>query len=172
MNTSLRAHCIRLNPTPAQHNYFMRAAGVARFVYNWALTEYKAIKASGDKVEWNALKARFNTIKRYEFPFVIEVTKCASEQAIADLRQSISTYYKAKPHTKTLRFPGFRKRSKRIGGFGLANDKFSVEGYVARIPKLGICVHLSYCLYMTMIYVTAATFFARTGLAFPAAELI
>ena len=35
-----------------------------------------------------------------------------------------------------------------------------------------ICVHLSCCLYMTMTYGTAAAFFARHGLTFPAAELI
>jgi hypothetical protein len=29
-----------------------------------------------------------------EFPFVREVTKCAAEVAVADLRQAINTYYK------------------------------------------------------------------------------
>jgi transposase len=32
----IRAHKIRLNPTPEQANYFARAAGVTRFVWNWA----------------------------------------------------------------------------------------------------------------------------------------
>jgi len=135
----LKAHKIRLNPTAEQCAYFMRAAGIARFVYNWALNDYKATKERGEKMDWTALKTRFNKIKKQDFPFVAEVTKCASEQALADLRQSINTYYKIKketPKSKT-RFPGFRSRSKKIGGFGLNNDKFSVASHTARIPRLG-----------------------------------
>ena len=36
----IRAHKIRLNPTPEQANYFARAAGTSRFVWNWALEEW------------------------------------------------------------------------------------------------------------------------------------
>ena len=68
-----------------------------------------------------------------------EVTKCAAEVAIADLRGTINTYYKTKsanPKSK-VKFPGRRKRSKKIGGFGLNNDKFSVSGHRVYVPKLG-----------------------------------
>jgi len=34
-----RAHRIRLNPTPEQQAYFRKAAGTARFVYNWGLAD-------------------------------------------------------------------------------------------------------------------------------------
>jgi len=132
-----KAHKIRLNPTPEQEQYFLRAAGVARFTWNWALNEYKATKARGEEANWNELKKKFNAIKHEAFPWLAEVTKCAPEQAIADLRQAINTYYKAKPANPKLRFPGPRKRSKKIGGFGLNNDKFSVNGHTANIPKLG-----------------------------------
>ena len=33
------AHRIALDPTPQQREYFRRAAGTARFVWNWALAE-------------------------------------------------------------------------------------------------------------------------------------
>jgi putative transposase len=135
----VRTHKIRLNPTPEQENYFYRAAGVARFVWNWALEEYRNTKALGAQAEWNDLKKYFNEIKYERFPFVAEVTKCAAEQALADLHQAINTYYKTKQaHPKSkVRFPGRRQRRHKIGGFGLANDKFSVEGHTVRIPKLG-----------------------------------
>jgi len=35
----IKAHKIRLNPTPEQAKYFARAAGTSRFVWNWALAE-------------------------------------------------------------------------------------------------------------------------------------
>jgi transposase len=84
----LRAHKIRLNPTPEQEAYFLRAAGCARFTYNWALARYKELKAEGQTVDWNALKMEFRRQIDWEFPFIREVTKCAPEQAIADLRQA------------------------------------------------------------------------------------
>ncbi|MGH9427610.1 MAG: RNA-guided endonuclease InsQ/TnpB family protein, partial [Terriglobia bacterium] len=133
-----KAHSIRLNPTPEQEQYFLRAAGVARFAWNWSLNEYKRLKSAGQKVDWNQLKKDFRSRREAEFPFVREVTKCAAEEALSDLRRSISTYYKTKAQSPQCHFPGFRKRSKRIGGFGLTNDKFSCLGNAVRIPKLGI----------------------------------
>src|SRR5215813_587778 len=135
----IKAHKIRLNPTSEQEAYFYRASGVARFAWNWALDEYRRRKAAGQEIDWNELKIEFRARIKTEFPFVREVTKCAAEVAIADLRQAINTYYKTKganPKSK-VKFPGRRKRSKKVGGFGLNNDKFSVSGHTVYVPKLG-----------------------------------
>jgi len=35
----IKAHKIRLNLSPEQEHYFRKAAGTARFVYNWGLAE-------------------------------------------------------------------------------------------------------------------------------------
>jgi putative transposase len=43
---------------------------------------------------------------------------------------------KSNPKSK-VKFPKFRKRSKKIGGFGLNNDKFFTTGHTVRVPKLG-----------------------------------
>jgi putative transposase len=37
---TIKAHKIRLNPTPEQETYLRRAAGTRRFVYNWGLAEW------------------------------------------------------------------------------------------------------------------------------------
>jgi len=135
----IKAHKIRLNPTSSQEAYCYRASGVARFAWNWALEEYQRHKAAGQEVDWNEIKKGFRERIKTEFPFVHEVTKCAAEVAIADLRQAINTYYKTKeanPKSKA-QFPGPRKRSKKVGGFGLNNDKFSVSGNTVYVPKLG-----------------------------------
>jgi putative transposase len=135
----LRAHKIRLNPTLEQEVYFLQAAGIARFAWNWALNRYKEIKATGEKIDWNEIKKEFRAKIDSDFPFVRDVTKCSPEQAIHDLRQAINTYYKIKKKTPKAKigFPGFRKRLKKIGGFGLNNDQFKVEGNAAFIPKCG-----------------------------------
>ena len=35
------AHSIRLDPNNLQATYFSKAAGTARFAYNWALSEWQ-----------------------------------------------------------------------------------------------------------------------------------
>ena len=38
-----RARVIKLDPNREQETYFRRACGVRRYVFNWALDEWKAI---------------------------------------------------------------------------------------------------------------------------------
>lgn len=136
----IKAHKIRFNPTREQAQYFYRAAGVARFAWNWTLQEYKCLKAENSPVNWNQLKIDFRKQIDEQFPFVREVTKCASEEAISDLRKAINVYYKTKqanPKSK-IKFPGLRKRSQKVGSFGLANDKFWIDGHSGYVPKLGL----------------------------------
>ena len=45
----LLAHKIALDPNRAQRVYFVRAAGVARFAYNWALAEWQQQYKAGEK---------------------------------------------------------------------------------------------------------------------------
>src|SRR5215510_14743446 len=89
----IKAHQIRLNPTPEQATYFAKAAGTARFAYNGGLNEWQRQYRAGAKPTANALKKQFNHIKREQFPWVYEVTKCAPEQAFADLGQAFSNFF-------------------------------------------------------------------------------
>lgn len=144
-----RAHVIRLNPTSEQKVYFRKACGVARHAYNWALARWKDARAKGEWVKIKDLKAEYNRIKREQFPFVLEVTKCAPEQAFADLAQAFANYWRMKkertqPKLKKARkdseeagFPHFKSKKRERLSFYLANDQFSVEGHTLTVPKLG-----------------------------------
>jgi putative transposase len=80
---------------------------------------------------------------------VYEVTKCAPEQAFADLGVAFVNYWRMKkegtqPKLKHLRkdgeeagFPHFKSKKHDRLSFYLANDKFSVDGQTLRVPKLG-----------------------------------
>jgi putative transposase len=85
----IRAHKIRLNPTPEQANYFAKAAGTSRFVWNWALAEWNRHYAAGEKPTALKLKKQFNEIRREQFPWTWEVTKNASDQPILEPSQSL-----------------------------------------------------------------------------------
>ena len=78
------------NPTSPQETYFYCASSVAPKGWNWALEEYKRRKATGQEIDCDEIKREFRAGRETEFPFVHEVTKCAAEAAIADLRQAIN----------------------------------------------------------------------------------
>lgn len=86
----IKTHKIRLNPTPEQEVYFKKAAGTARFVYNWALARWKAYKEKHPDEEYGpmALKKEFNAIKGEQFPWVYDVTKCVCDGAFFNLRDA------------------------------------------------------------------------------------
>ncbi len=90
----IKAHKIRLNPTPEQEIYFRKAAGTARFVFNWALAEWKRQKAlhPGEQHGVLALKKDFNARKPTEFPWVYEVAKDVAEGAFMDLGRGLMVF--------------------------------------------------------------------------------
>jgi putative transposase len=81
----LLAHKIALDPNMAQRLYFARAAGTARFAYNWALAEWRRQYASGGKPSHLSLSRDLNGQKRKQFPWMYDVTKCAAQEAVEDL---------------------------------------------------------------------------------------
>ena len=125
------AHKIRLEPTREQEIYFRKATGTARFVYNWGLAEWKRMYQAGEKPTAFKIKKMFNAIKRQEFPWITEVTKCAPEGAFMNLGNAFSNFLRGRA-----KYPKFKKKGKH-DSFYLANDKFRVDGKRIRIPKLG-----------------------------------
>ncbi|MEF3193820.1 MAG: transposase [Halothiobacillaceae bacterium] len=131
------AHKIALDPNNKQATYFTKAAGTARFAYNWALAEwqkqYEAWKQDNSLPKPNeaALRRQLNAIKRERFPWMLEVTKCAPQMAIIQLGQAFQNFFAGRA-----RYPRFRKKGVH-DRFTLTNDQFSVEGSRIHIPKLG-----------------------------------
>lgn len=110
--TVIRGHIVELKPNNKQETYFKKACGVARLAYNWALTEwqnqYQADKAYRDdclakgieidniklnKPTQAKLRKQLNAIKRTQFPFMLEVTKCAPPTCHYATRRRIQTLF-------------------------------------------------------------------------------
>jgi putative transposase len=125
------SHKIRINPTVKQDKYFRQASGISRFAYNWGLAEWKRQYKAGLKPTALAVKKAFNAIKPIEFPWVFDVTKCAPEQAFADLGTAFKRFFKHQG-----KYPKFKKKGIH-DSFYLANDQFKIDGFKIRIPKLG-----------------------------------
>lgn len=134
----IRAHRIRLNPTPEQEQYFWRCCGVARFTWNWALAEYNNALDRGEKPKILELKKEFNRRRNEEgfSPFVAEVQTYANQYAFQDLQAAISRYHdlrkkgalkppagwKPRKDGKPFGWPRLKARNKVTPAFGLANN--------------------------------------------------
>jgi putative transposase len=133
----LAAHKIALKPNNVQATYFARAAGVARFAYNWALAEwgrqYAAWKLdkTQSKPSQMAMGRALNAIKKEAFPWMLEVTKNAPQMAIIQLGAAFQNFFAGRAKYPKSRKKGVHDR------FSLSNDQFSVESSRIRIPRLG-----------------------------------
>ena len=153
--TVIRGQIIELNPNNKQATYFKKACGVARFAYNWALAEWQkqyqedktyreSCEQSGlaiDESQLNVpnegkLRKQLNTIKRKQFPFMMEVTKCAPQIAIQQLGDAYKRFFKGESQC-----PQFRKKGER-DRFGISNDRFKIQKkdgkFFIQIPRLGL----------------------------------
>jgi len=128
----IKAHKIRLHPTPEQAVYFAKAAGTARFVWNWALAEWKRQYEAGLKPTALKLKKQFNEIRREQFPWTWEVTKNASDQPFLDLGKAFTAFFEGRA-----RRPKFKSKKRSKPSFYLANDQFELGDHRIWVPKLG-----------------------------------
>jgi putative transposase len=133
----IKAHKIRLHPTPDQQAYFAQAAGTARFVWNWALAEWIKQYEAGEKPTAFKLKKQFNEVRREHFPWTWEVTKNACDQPFLDLGKAFSAFFKGCKQGKKIGYPTFKSKKKSKASFYLANDQFEVGDHRVWIPKLG-----------------------------------
>ena len=131
------AHKIELVPNKKQEEYFVKACGVARFSYNWALEQwnkqYQAYKQDNSLPKPNEfdLRKQLNAIKKEQYTFLLEVTKCAPQQAIKNLGKAFASFFK-----KQNNHPKFQKKGKN-DSFYMDNSVIEVAGKKIRIPKLG-----------------------------------
>ena len=119
----IKAHKIRLNPTEEQKVYFAKAAGTARFVWNWALAEWNRQHEAGEKPTALKLKKHFNEIRREQFPWTWEVTKNASDQPFLDLGKAFTAFFEGLKRGKRKGRPKFKSKKKSKASFYLANDQ-------------------------------------------------
>lgn len=132
-------HAIALDPTSDQAAALRRACGVSRFAWNWGLAEWKRMHEAGEKPNATKIKAKWNAVRRTEFLWSMEVTKCASGQSIIDLGTAFTNFFRdlKKPKgSRKARYPRFKSK-RHDNGFALWNDQFQIDGDRIRIPRVG-----------------------------------
>src|SRR5262245_9347812 len=129
----LLAHKIALDPNAAQRLYFARAAGTARFAWNWALAEWKQQYKAGEKPSEVSLRRQLNAIKRAQFPWMYDVSKAVVQESIIDLGTAFRAFFE-----KRGRYPRFKRKDDRTS-FCAANEAgtFRADGNCIKLPMIG-----------------------------------
>jgi len=142
-----RAHKIRLVPNKEQENYFRRACGTRRMVYNWALEnwkqQYEEHKKDPDNVKkpsYATLNKKFNAIKRTEYPWITELHSRIPERAIRDVGTAYKNFFhrlkKGAKSKRELGYPKFASRARKQS-FYVHNASLRCDGKRVFIEKLG-----------------------------------
>ena len=140
---SRRAYKVELDPTEAQRRLLRRHAGAARFAWNWGLArriaEYRAAGKSSRAVEQHR---QLNALKKTQFPWMYQVSKCAMQEALRDLDRAFDAFYRRLEgkrqgkHKGKVGFPRFKSRKRGLGSFRLTGRIRVEEGRI-RLPRLG-----------------------------------
>jgi putative transposase len=124
------AHKICLDPTCKQRNQLAKAAGCARYAWNWALERCeKHYAETGKLADLNALKVEWNRCKpvwTYESP------KDANQQVFANLKKAYTRFFK-----RVSARPRFKTKHSSKDSFYVSNDQFRLDGLRVRLPKIG-----------------------------------
>lgn len=141
----LLAHRIKIEASAAESDYFSRAAGTARRVWNWALGEWQRQAALGLRPNAMALKKQFNRIKYSDpawldgdgTPWLRSIHRDAHAQPFLNLAKAWSRYFDQCQHSRLAHPPRFKKKGRCADSFYIANDRFRLEGMSAVLPKVG-----------------------------------
>jgi len=131
-------HKIKLNPTLQQRDYFQKAAGTSRFVWNWALGKWKEQYAAGQRPNAMALKKTFNAIKYNEYPWLRTMHRDSHSQPFAYLAKAWNRFFTDIKTNKPAHEPQFKKKNRSGDSFYIANDKFSLKEKAICLPKIGL----------------------------------
>ena len=134
-----RAYRYELDPNNIQRSSLAQHAGVARFAYNWGLEKriarYK--NNQGDDRFTDAMKQHklLNSLKKIEFSWMYETSKCAPQEALRDLHKAFKNFYRGLKSAKKVGFPRFKRRD--------IKDSFRLTGVIRfheraiQLPRIG-----------------------------------
>ena len=138
-----RAYKVELDLNNVQRTACMRAAGVARFAYNWGLRrKIDTYQATGKSPSYFKLNSELNALKKTEYPWMYEVSKCAPQEALRDLDMAFKNFFRRVKLKSTgklngkVGFPRFKSRKNGIGSFRLRGAICVFDDRI-QLPRLG-----------------------------------
>lgn len=137
----VRGHRRELNPNNVQRTLFAKCAGTARFAWNWALAERQRLfkEREGKERFTNAIGQHriLNALKKTEFPWMYEVSKCVPQEALRNLDNAYRLYRLARKTGRKVRLPKFKKKGKARDSFAFTTEPIRAEGTHIVLPRIG-----------------------------------
>lgn len=160
----MRSYKTELDLNDEQRTACLKHAGAARFAYNWGLRRridaYKTQKKTLSAID---LHRQLNVLKKTEFPWLYETSKCAPQEALRHLDTAYEHFFcRCKQKVRKKGFPKFKKRKNGIGSFtltGVIRASYST----VRLPRLGTLRLKERGYFPTNIKITSATVSERAG---------
>jgi len=143
MTLVVRGYKTELDLNNEQRTACLKHAGCARFAYNWGLARSQEVyRATGKRPNAIQLHRELTALKKTDFPWMYEVSKCAPQEALRDLDRAYANFFRRLELKKQgklkgkLGFPKFKKKSKGIGSFRLTGTIHVFPDSV-QLPRLG-----------------------------------
>ena len=91
----MRGFKTELDPNDRKRTALLQHAGCARFAYNWGFDRKIEARKNGEKTPTAIdLSKELNSVKKTEFPWMYELSKCAPQEALRDLDQAFKDFFR------------------------------------------------------------------------------
>ena len=121
----IQAFRFELDPGRGARIALAKHVGAARFAYNWGLARCLEAKERGRRIPSAAdLHKDWNTWKRANAPWWVEVSKCAPQEAFRDLERAVRNWRNGRAN-----FPRFKCKK------ALANNTARLTGHIRVAPR-------------------------------------
>mgnify|MGYP001562057163 CR=1 FL=1 len=135
----LKAFKTELNPNATQLTLLKKAAGAARWAYNWGLAKKKAAMEKKERIPTAIdLHKELNQLKKTEITWMYETSKCAPHEALRNLDKAFNNFFRnCKKKKKGKKgFPRFKSKHKNKDSFCL-NGSIHVFSDSIQLPRIG-----------------------------------
>ena len=137
----VRGFKTELHPNNQQITALRKNAGAARMAWNWGLDQKKQALQNKERLPTaRDLHRRLNLLKKTDYPWAYEVSKCAFQEALRNLDQAFSNFWKSRKGLrkgKRVGFPRFKAKKAGSGSFRLTGSIHVFENSI-QLPRLGI----------------------------------
>lgn len=155
----LKGYKVELDPNNKQCTLLLQCTEVARWAWNWGLErKIKEYEETGKVSSAIDQHKQLNVLKKTEYPWLYDYSKCIPQEALRDLGKAYKSFYRRMKNGKEkLGFPKFKSQGCNIGSFRLTGF-IRVEDSRIRFPRIG-WLRLKECNYIPTedIHILSAT---------------
>ena len=132
-----RAYKVELDPTNKQRTAFLKHAGVARFAFNWGLAEWNRLYELGESTDAMKLGKALNAVKKAEFPWMYEVSKCAPQEALKDVEKAYKNFFFGIKANRKVGRPRFKSKHKSKQSWRISSGIMKAGSSWIWLPNIG-----------------------------------